>query len=604
MLSLKLHEKGLLIIAIPLIVVLVVDASLLFLLNQVEQAYSVEQHCRTVIGGVNNVMDASKKIAWDFMLFSMTRSQESLKTYEKDAAGIVQILNLLKSAIGDDAVQQKNYAKFSRVAAQSLALLGEMKTALSTQGAPNPLKMTYYRKEIRNNLSSLFEISHRMSEIESERAKLQPVTEAKARALVKYVLMIGIVLSVAMFFALVLYYSKDIVSRLTVLVDNSIRLATGHELQPVVKGHDEIAHLDGVFHEVAIALKEAKRKERAIIDNVQEVVCTIDANYMFSAVGPAASRVWGYSEAELLGQRLRNILAEDDVEKMLESLKSARSLAVVSSVEAKVKCKSGTIAWMLWSIYWSAAESSFFCVAHDINERKMLDRMKQDFVNMVSHDLRTPLTGMRAFLDTLTAGAYGNLSERGQSTAGGLKSSIGRLVNLVNELLDIEKMEAGEMRLDFAAVAPSLILKNGVDLIAGFAHQQKVELELNDLIGIDVTVVADGDRLVQVVQNLLSNAIKFSPQGSKVIISSHVCDGRLEIRIKDQGGGIPEEARRSIFDRYSQLDGWKDAPIAGTGLGLAICKAIIEQHQGEIGVDSTVGDGSTFWFWVPRSQKQ
>jgi len=227
--------------------------------------------------------------------------------------------------------------------------------------------------------------------------------------------------------------------------------------------------------------------------------------------------------------------------------------------------------------------------------------MKADFVNMVSHDLRTPLTGMRAFLDTLGAGVYGELNKKGVNAATRIQSSLSRLVNLVNDLLDVEKMEAGRMEMRFNTYSLKHLIDSSLDMVKSFADEQKVTIEMAEIV--DADVLADLDRMVQVLQNLLANAIKFSPQGETVTISSTVEPGYVKVSVTDHGAGIAESDVGHIFDRFRQVAPSKTGVKGGTGLGLAICKAILEQHNGSVGVESQVGKGSTFWFRIPGAQK-
>lgn len=224
-------------------------------------------------------------------------------------------------------------------------------------------------------------------------------------------------------------------------------------------------------------------------------------------------------------------------------------------------------------------------------------RLKQEFVAMVSHDLRTPLTSIQGFLTLLEDGAYGDLPTKAHERTHLANRSINRLISLINDLLDMEKMEAGklEMNIDVTPVQP--IVERSIDSVQNFAEQHQVKLESERT---EFDVVADPDRIVQVLVNLLSNAIKFSPKGAPVRITTEQSDKIVEVRVIDQGPGIPAKYIDTIFERFRQLP--EGAQKKGsTGLGLAICKAIIEQHGGTIGVDTEEGKGSTFWFKLPAA---
>jgi signal transduction histidine kinase len=228
-------------------------------------------------------------------------------------------------------------------------------------------------------------------------------------------------------------------------------------------------------------------------------------------------------------------------------------------------------------------------------------RLKQEFVAMVSHDLRTPLTSINGFLVLLEHGVYGELPAKAVDGTNMAIRSINRLILLINDLLDMEKMEAGKLEMTFKQTALEPIIQRTMESLKNFAEQHEVAL-LNASPS-NLEVFADADRLVQVGVNLVSNAIKFSPKGGTVTISAEPITDFIVVRVKDQGPGIPPQYVDAIFERFRQLPASEGANKGGTGLGLAICKAIVEQHGGKIGVDTEESKGSTFWFLVPMREK-
>ena len=223
------------------------------------------------------------------------------------------------------------------------------------------------------------------------------------------------------------------------------------------------------------------------------------------------------------------------------------------------------------------------------------EQMKQEFVQMISHDLRTPLTSLQTTLALAANGSYGELSERGSLRIAQSEESVQRLIELINQLLDLEKIEAGNLQLEVRPVQVSKIMDRALASVQGYADKQRVVLdcleadELPDLIG-------DEQRLVQVIVNLLGNAIKFSPGGGRVVLSAkHSGLTAVQIDVTDEGPGIQSDQLAAVFDRFQQVGPAR----GGTGLGLAICKAIVEAHGGSIAVVSEVGEGSTFSLVIP-----
>jgi PAS domain S-box-containing protein len=388
-------------------------------------------------------------------------------------------------------------------------------------------------------------------------------------------------------------FSKHIVQRLDTLRSNSRKIAMGEALPAVVSGADEITELDAALHEMADALKMAAELERALTDNVTDVICSLDSNNRFIAINPACAQQWGYSDTDLLGMNVREIIADEDAQKMIDSLQKDETES--GNFDVRVKLRNGTQADMHWTVSWSQKQQSYFCVVHDVSAEKQIERMKKDFVAMVSHDLRTPLNSVLNLLTLMSVEAYGAVNETGHKRLEAAEQDVTRLIGLINELLDLEKLEAGEIVLDLKEVDAETIMDQAQQSVYGFAQQNGVTITHEPS---DLKVHADQKRLVQVLINLISNAVKFSEQGATVKLSALRDSNGTTFEVADSGCGIPPELQATIFERYKQAD---DANLKhkGTGLGLAICKNIIEQHGGTIGVRSTVGSGSTFWVKIP-----
>ncbi len=228
-------------------------------------------------------------------------------------------------------------------------------------------------------------------------------------------------------------------------------------------------------------------------------------------------------------------------------------------------------------------------------------RRKQELVSMVSHDLRTPLTSVQASLTLLSEGVLGSLPAKAHKEVTNAENNTTRLINLINDLLDIEKMEAGQLRIDCHDTDIVPIFERSSEAVKAFADKQNVNIKIVDT---PLTIYADGDRIIQIIVNLLSNSIKFSPAESTVTLEAAPAENNfVELRVIDQGRGIPASFVNNLFARFQQVDQIGDSKKkGGTGLGLAICKSLVELHGGEIGVRSVEGHGSTFWFKIPAQK--
>ena len=232
--------------------------------------------------------------------------------------------------------------------------------------------------------------------------------------------------------------------------------------------------------------------------------------------------------------------------------------------------------------------------------QRAIEQVKREFVSIVSHDLRTPLTSLRAILSALPEEIDGHFTQSGATLINTAQQESIRLISLTNDLLDIARMESGKFELDLQDTELSDVLSRSVLSVKPLAEKKKISIEVG---ATDLLLSADFDRLMQVVVNLLSNAIKFSEANSVVRISTSQKGNFAEISVSDQGCGIPEQFRAKIFDRFEQVKSREsNEHRSGSGLGLAICKLIVDAHGGIIDVESQSGKGSRFFFLIPLAQ--
>jgi signal transduction histidine kinase len=222
--------------------------------------------------------------------------------------------------------------------------------------------------------------------------------------------------------------------------------------------------------------------------------------------------------------------------------------------------------------------------------------MKDEFISIVSHELRTPLTSIHGSLGMLASGLLDAEPETGKRLLEIAVDSTERLIRLINDVLDVERIESGKVEMVKQTCNTADLMTNAADVMQAMAEKSGVTLSLSPL---STEVWADGDRIIQTLTNLLSNAIKFSPQGATVWLSAEQEGDRVLFQIKDQGRGIPTDKLETIFERFQQVDASDSRNQDGTGLGLAICRNIVQQHGGRIWVESVLGEGSTFCFTLP-----
>lgn len=363
-------------------------------------------------------------------------------------------------------------------------------------------------------------------------------------------------------------------------------------------GVNELSLLESRLQRLISRLEEATEREQAIADYSFNVICSIDKNGKILAVNPAVLREWNYLPEELFGRYFGSLTPQEDLERTLLGLEQAQNSRSTTVFENRIKTKAGEIQDVSWTVEWSETDQVLCCIAENISARKQLERVKQDFTSMISHDLKSPLNSLQLLLEMLESGVYGQLAPEAAKLVNISSRSVNRLVALIGQLLDLDKIEAGKFKLQLEQTSLLEVLERSSSEVLGLATEKDLSIVLPNE---DALVVADTERLVQVVVNFLSNAIKFSPNGQSILLSVKTAPDWVELRVKDHGSGIPADKLEMIFDRFSQISRADATERRGTGLGLAICKSLIEAHHGQIGVESSPGEGSAFWFRIPRA---
>lgn len=243
-------------------------------------------------------------------------------------------------------------------------------------------------------------------------------------------------------------------------------------------------------------------------------------------------------------------------------------------------------------------EPLFTAVLRDITERRKIERLKDDFISTVSHELRTPLTAIKGSLDLMTHGLNLELPEQASTMLDISSRNVERLLSLINDILDVSKLESGEINFVIENIEVKSFIDNCIELNQEYAKKYKTGFFCTQC-DEGIIVEADKNRLTQVMSNLLSNAAKYSPDDMPVEIFSEVNNSTIRINVKDYGEGIPEEFQDKIFGKFTQSDSGNTRVVGGTGLGLSISKMIVEKLGGKIGFDTVKDKGTTFYIEFP-----
>ncbi len=344
----------------------------------------------------------------------------------------------------------------------------------------------------------------------------------------------------------------------------------------------------------------------SILASVSEGIVTTDGKGLIMTMNAGAKNMFGYGGGDVIGVSISKLLLEDpSLEQESDSIISKIYMSGFTNQNRDLRltgCRkdgSHLPVEVDFAPMKISGQSGFVSTIRDVTERSEIDQMKGEFVATVSHELRTPLTSIKGSLGMIEAGIFGEMSEKGVAMIKTAQKNTERLIRLVSDILDVEKMEVGSMDFSFNTVNLADIVKQSVEDNKGFAEQQGVVFELKSG-GSQARVKADANRVAQVIANLLSNAAKFSPVGGKVEVSIINYDDTVRVCVTDYGPGIPDDFRDKIFGRFAQADSTDVRQQGGTGLGLNISKSIIERHGGRIGFDTEFGVGTTFHFDLPE----
>ena len=347
------------------------------------------------------------------------------------------------------------------------------------------------------------------------------------------------------------------------------------------------------------ALRRREEQLRLITDALPALIAYVDFQQRYRFNNQAYEDWFGHSPAEIYGRHIQEVLGETAYQQMRKYVETALSGQKVS-FEMELPYKDSNTRW-LSAVYIPHLEEQgevkgYIALSGDITERKAIERMKDEFISVVSHELRTPLTSIHGSLKLLATGRLGNLSADGQQMLKIADVNTERLVRLVNDILELQRIGSGKVKMDRRLCDAADLMVKAKEAMEGMAQQQGITLSLTPAA---IPLWADPDYIIQILTNLLSNAIKFSSPGNTVWIAVEDQGNEVLFQVKDQGRGIPADKLESIFGRFQQVDASDSRQKGGTGLGLSICRQIVELHGGKIWAESPPGKGSTFYFTLP-----
>jgi len=385
-----------------------------------------------------------------------------------------------------------------------------------------------------------------------------------------------------------------------------LRLLNERERELVNRVDEQTAQLKAAKESAERAAEVTGRLSRSkqlILNSAGEGIFGLDGNGIATFVNPSAARMLGWPVEELVGKNLHQLIHDDGDAAIAPNAcpvcrGDAQETTVISRT-ANFRRRNGRtfpVEYAAGAIVDHGLYGGVVVTFRDVTERQAIEQLKSEFVSTVSHELRTPLTSIRGALGLLGSGLLGPIAEKGQRMLEIAVTNTDRLVRLINNILDLERMAAGRAEIARGLVDAGTILVQAAEGLQSIAEEADVRIVVKPATG---SVWGDSDRIMQTLTNLLANAIKFSPRQTTVTVSGTAGENEFVFCVADEGRGIPEEKLKTIFERFSQVDSSDSRDKGGSGLGLAICQSIVTAHGGRIWAEKNEPAGSRFQFTIP-----
>ena len=346
--------------------------------------------------------------------------------------------------------------------------------------------------------------------------------------------------------------------------------------------------------------EEMNERLAKIVESSTDAIYGLSLDLTITGWNKGAEKLYGYTAREAIGKSVTMLVPYDKLEELAENVERVKEGRCVESLDSTRQRGDRLldVSLSLAPIYKHGEMVGISEIDRDISERKAAEKRVSEFYSIVSHELRTPLTSIRGALGLIEGGIVKQGSQKCTDLIKIGRESSDRLIRLINDILDLKKIESGKFDLQLEPIAADRLLEEAVNSLKGMANERGVTLSLEKEPP-NVTINVDKDRCTQVLANLISNALKFSKVGSEVKVNGIVEAEQIRFNVTDNGPGIPDSELPKLFQKFRQLDSSDTRKSEGTGLGLAVSKALVEQLGGNIGVQTKVGCGSTFWFELP-----
>ncbi len=384
------------------------------------------------------------------------------------------------------------------------------------------------------------------------------------------------------------------------------------DVEVAATANDELGRMAAEFNEMTRQLRRYRdmnlehtlaeqRKSATILRSIEDGLLVVDAALQVTDINPKAADLLAVEVDRAVGRHLLEVVRDDSLFAAVKAAVEGQSPADDEERLLSVPGDDGPrrYEYDVTPVAAPGLGAAVVVLFRDVTRLKELDELKTKFVMTASHELRTPLTSIGMAVSLVREKSAGLLSERERELLAAAESDVARLKSLIGDLLDLSRLESGQVMMDLDRVSLALLIESATGILAPQAADKGVALTVT-VDQPDPRVIADANKITWVLTNLLANALRFTPSGGRITVTTRRLAQQVQVTVTDDGAGIPHEAQSRIFDKFVQVEG--RAGSGGTGLGLAICKEIVRAHGGTIWVESVPGEGSQFTFCLPLSE--
>jgi len=593
MFKLRFTRRILLFVCIPMLVQIALVGVLAYQIRQLERCYTGEAQAADFLTDNVKFLSQLLSCAGVQALYQVTKEPKFLRSYQNGVKATTLQAEKLQRQAHKLSFEQKDNKELEELFLTLKKAADRGQEAVESQDQVDQ-NIAYY--ELRGVLNKVNGVNTKFMGRLTDERRATAARRLAAQGQIYGIIVITIAANILVLLIFIFRFDRLTSQRFSDLTENVMSLGANQKLSKNVTGSDDLAELDSVIHRVSRVMSDARLKEQAIVEQAVDVICALDENGRFQQINPAAERLWKYEHDELLGKSLLSMVLPDEKERVHRTLKQLVADEGMATFETNVLARDEQQVEMQWNAFFSQEMKLIFCVAHDVTERKKIERLKAKLVEMISHDLRSPMSAMQITLNILSSGSLGELPEPVTSRINRAELSLAQMVDMLDDFLELEKLDSAVIELDYQQTEATEIIRLARGLIEELASKKKLTIETQSD---EVSLRADKPRLVRVLTNLLSNAIKFSPANSTITIVGRKENEDVVFEVTDQGPGIDKGDQATIFERFTQTSAGKQQSKGGIGLGLSVCKAIVDAHGGTIRLESEKGQGCKFIVSLP-----